>query len=132
MGKRILKNDEQPGHYTEAGTKKHQANGPVAWSKVFQRVAGKEGREGEGVRAALAYAVAHADAFVGWAEKHPDAWAPASTAPRGAHSTQRAVKAAKRVAVKAAKRAAVKAPTKRARKAKPAKAPELSMPEASK
>lgn len=73
---------ENPGHYTEAGTQKHQAAGPVAWGKVFRRVAGKDGRQGEGVRAALAYAVHHEEAFLRWAEAHPGLWAPASSAPK--------------------------------------------------
>ena len=89
-----MKKAEQPGHVTEAGTRKHQTNGPVEWSKVFRRVAGRDGREGEGIRAALAYAVAHADAFERWAESHPSAWAPASTA--GATKAAKAPKVAAR------------------------------------
>ena len=34
-----------PGHYTDKGTRKFQANGPIEWSKVFQRAAGKDGKE---------------------------------------------------------------------------------------
>ncbi len=61
-----------PGHYTEKGTRKFQSNGPIDWSSTFKRAAGKDGREGEGIRAALAYAVAHESAFLAWAVKHGD------------------------------------------------------------
>ncbi|HEX7947487.1 MAG TPA: hypothetical protein VF495_22675 [Phenylobacterium sp.] len=103
---------ESPGHYTAHGTRKFQANGPIEWSKAFKRVAGKDGREGEGIRAALAYAVAHEDAFAKWAESHIAAWSPAGTAP--------VVKPAKAPKAKPAK--APKAKPAKAPKAKPAKA----------
>lgn len=62
---------EKPAHYTASGTKKHQANGPVEWSKVFKAAAKIVGsaREGEGVRLAMAYAVANEKAFLKWAEQ---------------------------------------------------------------
>lgn len=51
----------QPGHYTASGNKKHQCNGPIAWSKVLLAAAHKElgatAREGDGVRLALAIGV---------------------------------------------------------------------------
>lgn len=49
-----------PMHWTAAGTKKHQTNGPVAWSAVFLAAAKKAGftREGDGVRIVLARGVA--------------------------------------------------------------------------
>lgn len=50
-----------PDHWTLSGNKKHQCNGPQAWSAVFQAAAKKElgetGREGDGVRLALALGV---------------------------------------------------------------------------
>lgn len=62
---------ENPGHYTESGTRKYQSNGPVAWGTLFRKVAGKDGREGEGIRAALAFAAAHPEKFVAWADANP-------------------------------------------------------------
>lgn len=55
-----------PGHYTDKGTRKFQANGPIEWSKTFTKAAGG-GREGEGIRSAMAYAIAHEKAFLSWA-----------------------------------------------------------------
>ena len=50
-----------PDHWTLSGNKKHQCNGPRTWSAVFQAAAKKElgatGREGDGVRLALALGV---------------------------------------------------------------------------
>jgi len=63
--------NENPGHYTASATRKYQANGPVAWGQLFRKVAGRDGREGEGIRAALAYAYEHADRFAAWADAHP-------------------------------------------------------------
>jgi hypothetical protein len=68
---------KDPGHYTEHGTRKFQANGRVEWSRLFTRVAAGK-REGEGIRAALAYAATHASQFEAWAKAHPEAWAPAA------------------------------------------------------
>lgn len=48
-----------PGHYTEKGTRKFQCNGPTDWSEAFKAFAGEGAREGEGIRYALAYAVAN-------------------------------------------------------------------------
>lgn len=103
---------ESPGHYTAHGTRKFQANGPVAWSKAFKRVAGKDGREGEGIRAALAYAAEHEDAFVRWAESHIAAWQPARTTP-----PEKPAKAPKSKAPKVPKSKAPKAPKSKAPKA---------------
>lgn len=53
-----------PDHYTMSGNKKHQCNGPQAWSPVFLAAAkaaalpGGQVREGDGVRLALAIGVA--------------------------------------------------------------------------
>jgi len=62
-----------PGHYTEKGTRKFQANGPIAWSKVFTKAAGKEHPEGFGIRAAMAYAVAHEAKFLAWVKAEAEA-----------------------------------------------------------
>lgn len=113
-----MSKQEQPGHYTQHGTKKHQCNGPVSWTAIFKRVAGADGQVGDGVRAALAYATSHSEAFVGWAKSHPDAWARASTAPatkparasKPARAGKAPERAAKRAAGKAAVKAGVKAP----------------------
>ena len=105
--------DKHPGHYTESSTRKYQANGPVSWGSTYRKVAGRDGREGEGIRAALAFAVARADQFIAWAESHPGLWAPASTAPK--------VKASKAPKVKAPKVKAPKAP-----KAPKARAPKVA------
>jgi len=56
-----------PGHYTESGTRKFQANGPIDWAATFKAAAG-EGREGEGIRAAMAYAIAHKAQFLAWSK----------------------------------------------------------------
>lgn len=51
-------------HYTLSGNKKHQCNGPQAWSAVFlaaakaAALAGAQVREGDGVRIALTIGVA--------------------------------------------------------------------------
>jgi hypothetical protein len=60
-----------PGHYTESGTRKFQANGPQEWGKTFRAAAKAmgEGREGKGIMMAMAYAVAHDKAFVAWVGK---------------------------------------------------------------
>lgn len=51
-----------PAHYTANGNKKHQCNGPIAWTAVFLGAARKElgatAREGDGVRMALMIGVA--------------------------------------------------------------------------
>lgn len=93
----IMGKSEQATHYTQHGTRKYQANGPVGWAAVFRRVAGKDGREGEGIRAALAYAAGHEAAFASWAESHISAWAPATSAPigKGAGKAPKAPKATK-------------------------------------
>ena len=107
-----MSKQEQPGHYTQHGTKKHQCNGPVSWTAIFKRVAGADGQVGDGVRAALAYAAGHEAAFVAWAKGHPEAWARASTAPARparAKAPGRAAKAPERAAKRAGKRAAAKA-----------------------
>ena len=108
--------EKTPGHYTESSTRKYQANGPVSWGATFRKVAGKDGREGEGIRAALAFAVERSDQFQAWAANHPTLWAPASTAPKAPKA--KAPKAPKAKAPKA------KAKAPRAPKAKAPKAPE--------
>ena len=113
--------DTTPGHYTESQTRKYQANGPISWGVTFRKVAGRDGREGEGIRAALAFAVEKSDQFQAWAENHPTLWAPASTAPKApkAKAKAKAPKAPK------AKAKAPKAP----RAAKAPKAPKAKAPE---
>lgn len=74
---------KQPGHFTEHGTRKFQANGPVAWTSAFRAAAGKDQTLGDGIRAALAYAALHRDAFLTWAKGHTDAWERAPSAPVG-------------------------------------------------
>lgn len=91
--------EKTPGHYTESSTRKYQANGPVSWGATFRKVAGKDGREGEGIRAALAFAVERSDQFQAWAANHPTLWAPASTAPKAPRA--KAPKAPKAKAPKA-------------------------------
>jgi hypothetical protein len=54
-------------HYTDKGTRKFQCNGPVEWAKAFGKAAAG-GREGEGIRAALAYAIANEAKFLAWAK----------------------------------------------------------------
>ena len=66
-----------PGHYTDKGTRKFQANGPIEWSKVFAKAAGKEHPEGFGIRAAMAYAVAHEAKFLAWVKAEAEAAAKA-------------------------------------------------------
>src|SRR5688572_2026366 len=51
---------------TPKGTRKYQCQGPEAWAEVF-RAAAAGAREGEGIRKALAYAVARREDFLGWA-----------------------------------------------------------------
>ena len=72
---------KQPGHFTEAGTRKFQANGPVEWTAAFRAAAGKDQALGDGIRAALAYAALHREQFVTWAKGHTDAWERALSAP---------------------------------------------------
>jgi hypothetical protein len=51
----------KPDHYTASGTRKYQAQGPVAWSTFFkslaEKIGGRGAPEGLGIRACLAYAV---------------------------------------------------------------------------
>lgn len=94
--------NKQPGHFTEHGTRKFQANGPVAWTGTFRAAAGKERALGDGIRAALAYAAAHREGFLAWAKSHESAWERAPT-----------------THVKPARRAKPAKPAKPARKAKP-------------
>jgi hypothetical protein len=101
--------NEQPGHHTAHKTQKHQCNGPIVWAALFRSVVGPSGQVGDGVRAALAYAATHPDAFRGWAKAHPDAWARASTGPARAKAPGRAAKAAGRAAKRAGAKAAAKA-----------------------
>lgn len=56
-------------HYTDKGTRKFQANGPVEWGKIFKAASKSCGgtREGEGIRLAMAYAAGHEKAFLKWA-----------------------------------------------------------------
>jgi hypothetical protein len=98
---------KNPGHFTDHGTRKFQANGPVAWTGAFRAAAGKDQTLGDGIRAALAYAALHRDQFLAWAKSHTDAWERAPSAP---------VSNGKRKAAPKAPKAAPKAP--RARKAK--------------
>lgn len=49
----------KPGHHTASGTRKYQCQGPLSWSTGLQKIAGKDRPEGEGIRAAIAYAVSH-------------------------------------------------------------------------
>jgi len=100
---------KQPGHFTEHGTRKFQANGPVAWTGAFRAAAGKEQALGDGIRAALAYAALHRDAFVAWAKGHTDAWERAPSAP-----------------VKGRRKAPAPAPAKGKRKARKPKQLELA------
>lgn len=72
----------QPGHYTQHNTRKFQCNGRVAWASTFRRAAAGA-QEGDGIRAALAYAVGHADAFLAWSKAHPADWQRAPSAPVG-------------------------------------------------
>jgi len=72
---------QTPGHFTEHGTRKFQANGPVAWTAAFRAAAGKDQTLGDGIRAALAYAALHRDQFLAWAKSHTDAWERAPSAP---------------------------------------------------
>ena len=65
------KKAKTPGHHTAKGTRKFQSNGPIEWSSVF-RAAAKAGggeREGEGIRAAMAYAIDNSKAFLAWVAK---------------------------------------------------------------
>lgn len=85
-----MSNSKQPGHYTEHGTRKFQANGPVAWIPVFRAAAGKDQTLGDGIRAAMAYAALHRDQFLAWAKSHTDAWERAPSAPVGARGKRKA------------------------------------------
>lgn len=63
------KASKAPGHYTDKGTRKFQANGPIEWAKVFKaaaKAAGEE-REGKGIALAMAYAIANEKAFLKFA-----------------------------------------------------------------
>ena len=114
---------DEPGHYTESGTRKYQANGPVTWGKVFRAVAGRDGREGEGIRAALAYAAEHSEAFSRWAEQHPTLWTPARAGGEAKPAKAKPAKAKPAKAKPAKAKAKATKPAK-AKAAKPAKAPE--------
>jgi hypothetical protein len=70
-----------PGHYTDKGTRKFQANGPIEWSKVFTKAAGKEHPEGFGIRAAMAYAIAHEDKFLAWCKAQAESEAKPAAKP---------------------------------------------------
>lgn len=113
----------QPGHYTAHSTRKYQCNGQVSWGATFRRAAAGA-QEGDGIRAALAYAASHADTFLGWAKGHPDDWKRAATTPGKAGR-------AKKAPARPSKRAAAPKRAKGAPKSKRAKrAPEqLAMPE---
>lgn len=97
------KASKQPGHFTDAGTRKFQANGPVAWTSAFRAAAGKDQALGDGIRAALAYSALHRDQFVAWAKSHPDVWERASTAPSNAGKAKPKAPKAKPKAPKARK-----------------------------
>ncbi len=99
-----------PGHYTESGTRKYQTNGPIAWSREFV-LAAHGGREGEGINAALAYAIAHRAEFQAWATRARKA---------AAEPESKAAKAPKAAKAKAAK--AAKAPKAAKAKAEPVQA----------
>lgn len=68
------KSTKKPDHYTAGGTRKYQAQGPVAWSAFFRSIAekigGKGAPEGLGIRACLAYAVGADTALMASAAKH--------------------------------------------------------------
>lgn len=50
-----------------SGTRKYQCNGPVSWSATFREAAGRGGAEGEGIRAALAFALSRRDELLAFA-----------------------------------------------------------------
>lgn len=81
---------KNPGHFTEHGTRKFQANGPVAWTSVFRAAAGKDQTLGDGIRAAMAYAASHRESFLAWAKSHTDAWERAPSAPLNGKAKRKA------------------------------------------
>lgn len=89
---------KNPGHFTDHGTRKFQANGPVAWTAAYRAAAGKDQTLGDGIRAALAYAALHREAFVAWAKSHTDAWERAPSAPVGNGKAKRKAPKARRKA----------------------------------
>ena len=56
-------------HYTDSDTRKYQANGPTSWATAFRQFAGRGGKEGEGIRMALAFAACHAEQVQRWKDR---------------------------------------------------------------